>query len=283
MFLYSKCRSPSWPLLDGNPLERWATWSRRLSGDWVARLWKLVPGEILVGGLVAIFHFPRNIGFLIIPIDFHIFQRSGPTTNQDLFFCLVSTIGMVQKQGINQGKYYTQTRELGFWPQAMGGRVVLNVCYCCLLAGARCLSEANRGAQYNSITVSKPCFFCKTLAEKNKGPKRLAETANQLCRVCSVYFFSVSHGPVSPKCWKVSCGIYPGWHNPPGDEIYPFFVLVFLKGFVLAVTFWQWNMTWLAWKPSTEGSMGKITLSTDDFPAMFDYQRVACEVYPLVN
>ena len=36
----------------------------------------------LVGGLVAIFYFPRNIGLLIIPIDFHIFQRGGPTTNQ---------------------------------------------------------------------------------------------------------------------------------------------------------------------------------------------------------
>ena len=36
----------------------------------------------LVGGLVAIFDFPINIGFLIIPIDFHIFQRGGPTTNQ---------------------------------------------------------------------------------------------------------------------------------------------------------------------------------------------------------
>ena len=27
-------------------------------------------------------HFPRNMGFLIIPTDFHIFQRGGPTTNQ---------------------------------------------------------------------------------------------------------------------------------------------------------------------------------------------------------
>ena len=36
----------------------------------------------LVGGLVAIkFIFPY-MGFLIIPIDFHIFQRGGPTTNQ---------------------------------------------------------------------------------------------------------------------------------------------------------------------------------------------------------
>ena len=36
----------------------------------------------LLGGLVAInFIFPY-IGLLIIPIDFHIFQRGGPTTNQ---------------------------------------------------------------------------------------------------------------------------------------------------------------------------------------------------------
>ena len=33
--------------------------------------------QILVGGLVAIFYFPRNIGLLIIPIDFHIFQRGS--------------------------------------------------------------------------------------------------------------------------------------------------------------------------------------------------------------
>ena len=31
----------------------------------------------LVGGLVAIFYFPINIGFLIIPIDVHIFQRGS--------------------------------------------------------------------------------------------------------------------------------------------------------------------------------------------------------------
>ena len=39
--------------------------------------------HILVGGLVAMFFFPINIGFLIIPIDELIFfQRGGPTTNQ---------------------------------------------------------------------------------------------------------------------------------------------------------------------------------------------------------
>ena len=30
------------------------------------------------------FYFPINIGLLIIPIDFHIFQRGGPTTNQTM-------------------------------------------------------------------------------------------------------------------------------------------------------------------------------------------------------
>ena len=39
----------------------------------------------LVGGLVEFFYFPRNIGFLIIPIDFHIFPRGGLTTNQFMF------------------------------------------------------------------------------------------------------------------------------------------------------------------------------------------------------
>ena len=36
----------------------------------------------LVGGLEHQFYFPILIGFIIIPIDFHIFQRGGPTTNQ---------------------------------------------------------------------------------------------------------------------------------------------------------------------------------------------------------
>ena len=51
-----------------------------MNGTWINK-----PGLIhininLVGGLVAIWNFPRNIGFLIIPMDFHhIFQRGGPT------------------------------------------------------------------------------------------------------------------------------------------------------------------------------------------------------------
>ena len=36
----------------------------------------------LVGGLEHEFYCPINIGNLIIPIDVHIFQRGGPTTNQ---------------------------------------------------------------------------------------------------------------------------------------------------------------------------------------------------------
>ena len=32
----------------------------------------------------SIWHFPINIGFLIIPIDVHIFQRGGWTTNQKM-------------------------------------------------------------------------------------------------------------------------------------------------------------------------------------------------------
>ena len=39
-------------------------------------------GKYMVGGLEHEFNFPINIGLLIIPIDFHIFQRGGPTTNQ---------------------------------------------------------------------------------------------------------------------------------------------------------------------------------------------------------
>ena len=50
--------------------------------------WSLTPKSVgitkLVGGLVAIFYFPY-VGCLIIPIDFHIFQRGGPTTNQQRF------------------------------------------------------------------------------------------------------------------------------------------------------------------------------------------------------
>ena len=45
--------------------------------------------HLLVGGLVAIFYFSHILG-IIIPIDFHIFQRGGPTTNQ---FMTVATAG----------------------------------------------------------------------------------------------------------------------------------------------------------------------------------------------
>ena len=52
-----------------------------LAQGWAGCKSKLARAE-LVGGLVAIFYFPINIGLLIIPIDFHIFQRGGPTTNR---------------------------------------------------------------------------------------------------------------------------------------------------------------------------------------------------------
>ena len=42
----------------------------------------MVCNDHLVGGLVAIWIIFPYIGLLIIPIDFPIFQRGGPTTNQ---------------------------------------------------------------------------------------------------------------------------------------------------------------------------------------------------------
>ena len=48
----------------------WLTWAENSYETSIA-------SHSLVGGLVAIFYFPRNIGFLIIPIDFHIFQRGS--------------------------------------------------------------------------------------------------------------------------------------------------------------------------------------------------------------
>ena len=51
-------------LLHGDP--SWGGWDRKPSD----------------GGLEHQFYFPRNIGNVIIPTDFHIFQRGGTTTNQ---------------------------------------------------------------------------------------------------------------------------------------------------------------------------------------------------------
>ena len=45
----------------------------------------------LVGGLVAIWIIFPYIGNLIIPIDFHIFQRGGPTTNQEIIWTHVKS------------------------------------------------------------------------------------------------------------------------------------------------------------------------------------------------
>ena len=46
------------------------------------RNWLYIEYKWLVVSLPSISYFPINIGFLIIPTDFHIFQRGGPTTNQ---------------------------------------------------------------------------------------------------------------------------------------------------------------------------------------------------------
>ena len=51
------------------------------------------PNAQLVGGLE---HFLSHILGIIIPIDFHIFQRAGPTTNQNMIFP-TSWIGKLEK------------------------------------------------------------------------------------------------------------------------------------------------------------------------------------------
>ena len=78
----------------GSPLERplgcwrWVRWWP--DGSWTpcSMVWRWgsmgrMGNMSLVGGLEHEFYFPINIGLLIIPIDFHIFQRGGPTTNQE--------------------------------------------------------------------------------------------------------------------------------------------------------------------------------------------------------
>ena len=78
----SRCstRMASWP---GNAIPTWPETPTRQLGTGSS------PGEALKDGDVnnwlvvwLPFFLPINIGFLIIPIDFHIFQRGGPTTNQ---------------------------------------------------------------------------------------------------------------------------------------------------------------------------------------------------------
>ena len=82
----------------------WAPWGRpgvswgekcgwfdlHVAWRWRERRWKRwramesSPQKSMIHWLVVwnIFYFPIFIGLLIIPIDFHIFQRGGPTTNQ---------------------------------------------------------------------------------------------------------------------------------------------------------------------------------------------------------
>ena len=64
------------------------TWSKIIGIWWnTTGIWVDSNG-ILVGGLVAIFYFPINLGLLIIPIDVHIFQRCS--NHQPVsFFCFM--------------------------------------------------------------------------------------------------------------------------------------------------------------------------------------------------
>ena len=58
---------------------RW--WNVGISGGWRDQV---TMADSLVVWLPSIWHFPRNIGLLIIPIDFNIFQRGGYTTTNQL-------------------------------------------------------------------------------------------------------------------------------------------------------------------------------------------------------
>ena len=55
---------------------------RLISGK-IIELWD-IDGYILVGGLEHQFYVPRNIGNVLIPIDFHIFQRGSNHQPDDI-------------------------------------------------------------------------------------------------------------------------------------------------------------------------------------------------------
>ena len=57
----------------------------------------------LVGGLEHQFYFPMTIGNFIIPIDFHIFQGGGPTTNQTCSWCSLFFRGALQMTTVRIG------------------------------------------------------------------------------------------------------------------------------------------------------------------------------------
>ena len=71
----------------------------------VARRSELRRIEYLVGGLVHEFHFYIYILGIIIPTDFHIFQRGRSTTNQNI-------IGEIQHQSV---KGFRSWSYLGWW------------------------------------------------------------------------------------------------------------------------------------------------------------------------
>ena len=62
--------------------QKWPAASGCLVISKPSTVWKAIPKEIWLVVWLPFFIFPY-IGLLIIPIDFHIFQRGGPTTNQE--------------------------------------------------------------------------------------------------------------------------------------------------------------------------------------------------------
>ena len=76
-------------------------------------MWDILkPVTYLVGGFGIFFIFPY-IGFLIIPIDYHIFQRGGPTTNQLFIYFYRQAFphfSPIRKTWIPQGGTQSQSR-----------------------------------------------------------------------------------------------------------------------------------------------------------------------------
>jgi hypothetical protein len=59
-----------------------------------------------------IFYFPFHIWDVIFPIDFHIFQRGGSTTNQFCVFCWAKNLAINGASTMRQEKQSEELREL---------------------------------------------------------------------------------------------------------------------------------------------------------------------------
>ena len=74
---------------------KWDQMKKKTGGlPWFMAVW-VYQTLGFVGGLIAIFYFP--IGFLIIPIDFHIFQRGGPGPPTSCWFERSFYVGWTSK------------------------------------------------------------------------------------------------------------------------------------------------------------------------------------------